>query len=56
LLLAGGANAKIADHIAGMSARDYAERDARAAAILKLIDDAAKAKPAGNAPVAGPGL
>lgn len=56
LLLAGGANPKIADHIAGMSARDYAERDARAAAILKLIDEAGKTKPAAKAEVAGPGL
>lgn len=56
LLLGAGANPKIADHIAGMTARDYAERDARAGAILKLIDDAAKAPVAKKAPVAGPGL
>jgi FOG: Ankyrin repeat len=56
LLLGAGANPKIVDHIAGMSARDYAERDNRASAILKLIDDAAKAPVAKKAPVAGPGL
>lgn len=56
LLLAGGANAKIADHIAGMTARDYAERDTRASAILKLIDDSEKAKAATKAKIAGPGL
>ena len=56
LLLAAGANPKIADHIAGMSARDYAERDSRSAAILKLLDDAGKAKAPDKAQVAGPGL
>jgi ankyrin repeat protein len=56
LLLSAGANPKIADHIAGMTARDYAERDARASTILKLIDDAGKAKPAAKAQVSGPGL
>jgi ankyrin repeat protein len=56
LLLAAGANPKIADHIAGMTARDYAERDARASTILKLIDDAAKAKPVAKSQVSGPGL
>lgn len=56
LLLAAGANPKIADHVAGMSARDYAERDSRSAAILKLIDDAGKTKAPDKAKVAGPGL
>jgi len=56
LLLAGGANPKIADHIAGMSARDYAERDPRASAILKLIDDSAKSQATAKAKIAGPGL
>ena len=56
-LLAAGADAKKADHIAGMSARDYAARDTRSTAILRAIDDAAKtAKPATAAKVAGPGL
>ncbi len=56
LLLAAGANAKTADHIAGMSARDYAERDARSSAILKMIDDAGRANAAPKAQVAGPKL
>jgi len=56
LLLAAGANPKTADHIAGMSARDYAERDSRAAAILRLIDDSAKAKSPAKAEIAGPRL
>lgn len=55
LLLANGANPKIADHIAGMSARDYAARDPRATAILKLIDDSAKTTVT-KGPVQGPGL
>lgn len=56
LLLAAGANSKTADHIAGMSARDYAERDARSSAILKIIDEADKAKPPSKAQIAGPKL
>ena len=56
LLLAAGANAKTPDHIAGMSARDYAERDARSSTILKMIDDAGKAKVPPKAQVAGPKL
>ena len=56
LLLAAGANPKTSDHIAGMSARDYAERDSRASAILRLIDDSAKAKSPAKAQIAGPGL
>jgi len=56
LLLAAGANPKLADHIAGMTARDYAERDARASAILKLIDETAKSNTTKKAQVAGPGL
>jgi ankyrin repeat protein len=55
LLLTAGADAKIADHIAGMTARDYAERDSRSTAILRMIDDAAKAKPK-SGPVQGPKL
>jgi uncharacterized protein len=52
ILLAAGANPKKTDRAAGLSARDYAVRDARAAAILKLIDEAKPAKSA----VAGPKL
>jgi ankyrin repeat protein len=43
-LLAGGANPDQADIIAGMSARDYARRDTRTPALLKLMDDAPKTK------------
>jgi ankyrin repeat protein len=46
LLMTAGANPGKADTIAGMSARDYAQRDSRAAAILKIITDAKPAKPA----------
>jgi uncharacterized protein len=38
MLLAAGANPNKADRMAGLSARDYAKRDARGGAILKLID------------------
>lgn len=52
-LLEGGANADQADVIAGMSARDYARRDTRTPALLKLMDEAPKkTKPV----VAGPRL
>ncbi len=46
LLLTSGANPSKTDTIAGMSARDYATRDRRAANILKLIESAKPAKPA----------
>lgn len=51
-LLAGGANPDQADVIAGMTARDYAKRDARTPALLKLIEDAPARK--ANAGAAGP--
>jgi uncharacterized protein len=51
-LLTAGANPKKVDRSAGLSARDYAARDNRAAAILKLIDEVKPAKAA----VAGPKL
>jgi uncharacterized protein len=53
LLLKAGSNPDKADTIAGLSARDYAKRDVRGAAILKIIEEPA-AKPAG--PVSGPKL
>ncbi|ODU22294.1 MAG: hypothetical protein ABS87_02800 [Sphingomonas sp. SCN 67-18] len=53
LLLTAGANPDKADTIAGMSARDYAKRDGRSEAILKLMDEI-KAKPRPKA--AGPSL
>jgi uncharacterized protein len=48
-LIGNGANPNKPDTIAGMSARDYAQRDSRAAAILKALDAAKPKKP-----VAGP--
>jgi uncharacterized protein len=51
LLMAAGANPAKADTLAGLSARDYALRDRRAAGILKIIDET---KPAKAAKVAGP--
>ncbi len=53
-LLSAGANPAARDNVAGLSARDYAERDRRSAAILKLIDETKAAKPKG--PIAGPHL
>lgn len=52
VLLAAGANPRKPDNQAGLSARDYAARDARAATILKIIDEAKPKTPGG--PVAGP--
>jgi ankyrin repeat protein len=54
LLLTAGANPKKADRIAGKSARDYATEDRRAAAILKILDEAKPAKP--SAKMSGPTL
>ncbi len=56
ILLDSGANPDLSDNIAGMSARDYAKNDRRAAAILKLIEDSDKNRTAKKATVAGPGL
>jgi len=53
MLLAAGANPRLSDTIAGMSARDYAQRDSRASAILKMLDEQQVKKPAN---VAGPTL
>jgi len=44
VLLEAGADPDQADVMAGMSARDYATRDGRSQPILKLIEDAPKAK------------
>ena len=55
ILLAGGADPRQADRIAGKSAHDYAAEDARATAVLKILDDApAVAKP--KPKMSGPGL
>ncbi|WP_232475818.1 ankyrin repeat domain-containing protein [Flavisphingomonas formosensis] len=53
LLLAGGASPTATDRIAGMSAHDYASRDPRAGAILKLLDEA---KPKKAKSIVGPSL
>jgi uncharacterized protein len=53
LLLSRGADPKKTDRVAGLSAIDYARQDSRAAAVLKLLEAPAAAKPK---PVAGPKL
>ncbi|MCK0532188.1 MULTISPECIES: ankyrin repeat domain-containing protein [Sphingomonadales] len=53
LLVAQGANADKRDTIAGMSARDYAERDARTSGIVEALA-AAKPKATPSGPVQGP--
>lgn len=40
LLIQNGADPKIADHVAGKSAREYAADDARGTAIVKVLDEA----------------
>lgn len=40
LMLSFGADPKLTDNAAGLSARDYAARDPRAAPILKMLDEA----------------
>ncbi|MFN3387361.1 MAG: ankyrin repeat domain-containing protein [Allosphingosinicella sp.] len=52
LLLARGADRNRTDNVAGLSALDYAKRDARAAAVLRLLE----APPAKARAVAGPKL
>lgn len=53
LLLEAGADPRQADSIAGMSAIDYATRDGRSPAVLKLLQEA---KPVVRKTVAGPSL
>ncbi len=53
VLIAHGADPKDADHIAGMSAYDYAKRDGRSAAILKVLEEA---KPVVKKKVSGPSI
>lgn len=48
-----GADPRITDHVAGMSAIDYAKRDGRSDAILKIL---LAAKPAAKKQVSGPTL
>lgn len=55
LLLTNGADPKLADRIAGKSARDYAADDPRGAAVLKILNEApAVTKP--KPKMSGPGL
>lgn len=55
LLLAAGADANRSDSVAGMSARDYAQRDGRSEVILRLMNEPREgATPRDNRPVAGP--
>ena len=55
LLLANGADPDLSDTLAGMSARDYAKRDRRAAAILAEIEKSdADRKPKSNERFFGP--
>lgn len=49
LLLLAGANPNKADSSAGLSAKDYASRDRRSAAILKIIEETKPAKNTGGA-------
>jgi hypothetical protein len=52
-----GANPDLQDNVAGMSARDYATRDPRAAALLAVINEAMASRTAttpATGPVAGP--
>ena len=51
VLLGAGANPNKPDNAAGLSAKEYARRDQRSAAILKLIDET---RPVVRAEVAGP--
>ena len=53
MLLKAGADPDQSDHLAGMSARDYARQDSRTPALLKLIEDAPKKH---SSAVAGPRL
>ena len=48
-----GADPKVTDHVAGMSAYDYAKRDGRSEAILKAMDEA---RPVRKKAISGPSL
>lgn len=52
-LLAAGADPDLTDHIAGLSAREYAKRDTRAPVIAKMLADAPKVHKAASV---GPSL
>jgi uncharacterized protein len=53
-LLAAGANPDLRDHLAGLSAREYAARDTRAPGLIKVINEKPE-KPI-NVDIAGPKL
>ncbi len=53
LLITNGANPRETDHVAGMSALDYAKRDGRSDQILKVLEEA---KPVVKKNVAGPSI
>lgn len=54
VLIAAGADPDRADSAAGMSARDYAQRDGRSAAILRVIDAPREEPEVRHRPIAGP--
>lgn len=54
LLVSNGANPDKADHIAGMSARDYAKRDDRTGQLIALLDAKADAPKREFGPTFGP--
>lgn len=54
LLVAQGANADRRDSIAGMSARDYAERESRTPGLVEALSAAKSASTAPKGPVQGP--
>lgn len=54
LLVRNGANPDTTDHVAGLSARDYARRDDRTGQMLTLLDAKPDALPAPSGPVFGP--
>lgn len=49
-LLAAGADPNQTDNAAGLSALDYARRDSRAAALVRLLEDNGRARPAAVGP------
>jgi len=53
LLIQHGADPKVTDHVAGMSAFDYAQRDGRSQVILKVLQEA---KPVVKKQVSGPSI
>lgn len=56
LLVRNGANADKADHVAGMSARDYAKRDDRTGDIVAILDTKSDAPTRDFGPSIGPDL